>query len=130
MTNAICISTFLNAPLAVVLSVTALITLLTAQHMKNKSIAVAMRAASFLCVIACITYALLLGAELKEALIYILFFAFVSLIGSESERKEPCGNEENVFKEATENESDGKAAIADPAAEKATEEAETGGEHQ
>lgn len=74
MTESIILSNTATA----ILSVIAFFATLVSYLISNKKIAATVQIIGFLCVLAVVTYALLLGAELLEILILILVFVFVS----------------------------------------------------
>ena len=61
-----------------ILSLIALFAIIISYVIQNKKIAAVVQVISFLCVLAVITWALLLGAELTEILILILVFVLLS----------------------------------------------------
>lgn len=63
-----------------ILSLIALFLLIFSFAVQNRKIAAAMQGVSFLCVLATLIYALLLGATLTEVLVFILVFVAISLI--------------------------------------------------
>lgn len=63
-----------------ILSLIALFLMIFSFLIQNKKVALIMQVISFLCVLSTVVYALLLGAELTEILVYILVFAVIGLI--------------------------------------------------
>lgn len=63
-----------------ILSLIALFLLIFSFAVQNRKIAAVMQCISFLCVLATVIYALLLGATLTEVLVFILVFVAISLI--------------------------------------------------
>lgn len=72
-------SVILTTPVIVVLSSAALLITVGARFVKNKNISAAAYILGFLCVVGCVIYSLLLGAELYELLCYVLIFAIVGI---------------------------------------------------
>ena len=63
-----------------ILSLIALFLVIFSFVVQNRKIAAGMQGVSFLCVLATVIYALLLGAALTEVLVFILIFVAISLI--------------------------------------------------
>lgn len=63
-----------------ILSLIALFLMIFSFLIQNKKVALIMQVISFLCVLATVVYALLMGAELTEILVFILIFAVLGLI--------------------------------------------------
>ena len=63
-----------------ILSLIALFLLIFSFAVQNRKIAAVMQCISFLCVLATVIYALLLGAALTEVLVFILVFVILNLI--------------------------------------------------
>lgn len=72
-------SVILNTPAIVIVTVIALIMNVAGKFIGNKYVRAGLYIASFLCVVGCVAYALLLNVELYELLAYILLFTLVGL---------------------------------------------------
>lgn len=72
-------SVILNTPIIVVVTILALIMNVAGRFVGNKYVRAGLYIASFLCVVGCVTYALLLGVELNELLTYVLIFTLVGI---------------------------------------------------
>lgn len=72
-------SVILNTPVILIITVIAVIIYLAGRFVSGKRISAGCYIASFLCVIGCVTYALLLGVELDELLSYVLLFTLLGL---------------------------------------------------
>lgn len=73
-------SIILSSPIILLLSAIAIICIVAARFVTNKYIGTGSSIVGFLLVLANITYALLLGADLTEILIYVLAFALIGSI--------------------------------------------------
>lgn len=69
----------LAEPAILAVSLVAVIATVAARFVDHKYVSGILHIASFLCVVGCVTYALLLGAELKELLTYILLFVLIGM---------------------------------------------------
>lgn len=73
-------SVILNTPIILFISFIALLLLFSLIFIKHKIVGFILQVLSFLCVLGCITYALLLGVELTELLVYVLAFMLLNMI--------------------------------------------------
>lgn len=62
------------------LAAVALLSLITAFVIKNNIATICLCLVSFICFLACVTYALLLGAQLNEVLLFVLIFTLANMI--------------------------------------------------
>lgn len=62
------------------LAAVALLSLITAFVIKNNIANICLCLVSFICFLACVTYALLLGAQLNELLLFVLIFTLSNMI--------------------------------------------------
>lgn len=85
-------SVILNNTATAILSIIAFFAMLVSYLVSNKKIAATVQIISFLCVLAVVTYALLLGAELLEILILIIVFVFVSAFSFIPKKESLDGN--------------------------------------
>lgn len=72
-------SVILSTPVIVIITVIALVMHIAGRFVGNKYVRAGLYIASFLCVVGCVTYALLLGVELNELLAYVLLFTLVGI---------------------------------------------------
>ena len=72
-------SIILNTPVILIITVIAIIMTAAGRFIVNRYVRGGLYIASFLCVIGCVTYALLLGVELNELLSYVLLFTLAGL---------------------------------------------------
>ncbi len=86
----------LTNQIIIIVSLIAIILALTARFTTNKYICAGLYVISFLCVVGCTIYALLLGADLKELLAYILIFTLLGLTAFIPMPNEKIGNFENI----------------------------------
>lgn len=91
-----------------ILSAVAFFAMIIAYLISNKKIAAVVQVASFLCVLAVITWALLLGAELTEILILILIFVLISAFSFIPKRENPESKQTEENKKNTEEKNSGE----------------------
>lgn len=72
-------SVILNTPIIIIITVIALIMNVAGRFVGNKYVRAGLYITSFLCVVGCVTYALLLSVELEELLTYVLLFMLVGV---------------------------------------------------
>lgn len=98
-------SIILNNTATLILTFAALIICVISWFVKNKPVSAILSVASFVCVLAVVTYALLLGAELNEILTVVLLFVFINLFSFVPNRErnatpspsDSIETEENVY---------------------------------
>ena len=87
---------FLSNSVILILSLLAVIFAVSAKFVTNKYVSAVLSVIGFLLVLSNITYALLLGAELTEVLIYVLAFSLIGVITLLPDVKQGFDNVNNI----------------------------------